>query len=157
MVWLILHWLDWSNTSPPVCCSIGVIVNKHILQWSIDVNNNSIMNESLGFNFCFLTSNIVTSYVILDIGIRFLIFDYINIGYWHQVRILYRHSPTGNLFVFKIVAIHIYLSSVLQYLFAIYCYTSLVLANTESPTQFFNISLQYTIILLWFLQTLSHH
>ncbi len=34
----ILHWLDWSNTSIPVCCSIAVIVDKLILQWSIDVN-----------------------------------------------------------------------------------------------------------------------
>ncbi len=34
----ILHWLVWSHTSIPVCCSNGVIVDKLILQWSIDVN-----------------------------------------------------------------------------------------------------------------------
>ncbi len=44
--------LDSSNTSIPVCYSIDVIVNKLILQWSINVNvgmyhakNNCIMNE----------------------------------------------------------------------------------------------------------------
>ncbi len=36
-------WLEWSNTSIPVCCRIGVIVDKRILQISIDVNNNCIM------------------------------------------------------------------------------------------------------------------
>ncbi len=31
IVYMILHWLEWSNTSIPICCSIGVIVDKLIL------------------------------------------------------------------------------------------------------------------------------
>ncbi len=54
------------------------------------------MNELhlLSFNFCFLTSKVVSNYsIISDIGYRcrYLILNYKNIGYW--VWISYQHSP----------------------------------------------------------------
>ncbi len=57
-----------SNAYIPVCCIIGVKVDKYILQ------------DSLSFSFCFLTSKEVSNYIILVPVSNFGLYRYLILG-----------------------------------------------------------------------------